>query len=88
MLIPEIALTTQAVDRYRRRLGLSSVAVIHSGLNDSQRYLAWSRIARGDYQVLAVDREQRRRQRRRAVAAECRRRGSRARTARRASASR
>ena len=52
VLIPEIALTTQAVDRYRRRLGLGSVAVIHSGLNDTQRHLAWMRIARGDYQVV------------------------------------
>ncbi|MCG3178083.1 MAG: Primosomal protein N' [Phycisphaerae bacterium] len=50
VLIPEIALTTQAVDRYRRRLG--SVAVIHSGLTDTQRSLAWARIARGDYQVV------------------------------------
>ncbi|MDD4890826.1 MAG: primosomal protein N' [Phycisphaerae bacterium] len=50
VLIPEIALTTQAVDRYRKRLG--SVAVIHSGLNDTQRHLAWARIARGDYQVV------------------------------------
>lgn len=50
VLIPEIALTTQAVDRYRKRLG--SVAVIHSGLNDTQRRLAWRRIAAGDYQVV------------------------------------
>ena len=40
LLVPEIALTPQFVDRVRRRLD-KSVAVIHSGLNDNQRHKAW-----------------------------------------------
>ncbi len=40
LLVPEISLTPQFVDRVRQRLN-KSVAVIHSALNDSQRHKAW-----------------------------------------------
>ncbi len=50
MLVPEIALTTQLVDRLTRRL--SDVAVIHSGLKGIERSLVWSDIAAGRKRVV------------------------------------
>jgi primosomal protein N' (replication factor Y) len=40
ILVPEIALTPQLVDRFRRRFS-AGVAVVHSGLSDSERRDAW-----------------------------------------------
>lgn len=40
LLVPEIGLTPQLVDRFRTRL-TTHVAVLHSGLNDSERLAAW-----------------------------------------------
>jgi primosomal protein N' (replication factor Y) len=50
MLVPEIALTTQLVDRLARRF--SDVAVIHSRLTGVQRSLVWSDIALGRKRVI------------------------------------
>ena len=44
LLVPEIGLTPQLVDRFRRRLA-TDIAVLHSGLNDTERLAAW-RMAR------------------------------------------
>jgi len=44
LLVPEIGLTPQLVDRFRRRL-TADIAVLHSGLNDTERLTAW-RMAR------------------------------------------
>jgi len=44
LLVPEIGLTPQLVDRFRRRL-TTDIAVLHSGLNDTERLVAW-RMAR------------------------------------------
>jgi len=44
LLVPEIGLTPQLVDRFRRRLA-TDIAVLHSGLNDTERLTAW-RMAR------------------------------------------
>ena len=40
VLVPEIALTPQLVERFRRRFS-AGVAVVHSGLTDSERRDAW-----------------------------------------------
>jgi primosomal protein N' (replication factor Y) (superfamily II helicase) len=40
VLVPEIALTPQLVDRFRRRFS-AGIAVVHSGLSDSERRDAW-----------------------------------------------
>jgi primosomal protein N' (replication factor Y) len=40
VLVPEIALTPQLVERFRRRFS-AGVAVVHSGLSDSERRDAW-----------------------------------------------
>jgi len=44
VLVPEIGLTPQLVERFRQRLD-TPVAVLHSGLNDTERLQAW-RMAR------------------------------------------
>ncbi len=43
VLVPEIALTPQAVARFSARLG-DTVAVIHSGLSDGERFDEWCRL--------------------------------------------
>ena len=43
VLVPEIALTPQAVARFTARLG-DTVAVIHSGLSNGERYDEWCRL--------------------------------------------
>ena len=43
MLVPEISLTPQTVNRFRRRFG-SNVAILHSGLTNIERYLEWKKI--------------------------------------------
>ncbi len=47
ILVPEIALTPQLVARFRARFepAGASLAVLHSGLSDGERYDAWRRIA-------------------------------------------
>lgn len=43
VLVPEISLTPQAVDRFRSRFG-DNVAVLHSRLSSGERYDEWRRI--------------------------------------------
>lgn len=50
LLVPEIALTTQIVERLARRF--RDVAVIHSGLTGVQRSLTWAAIARSEKKVI------------------------------------
>lgn len=50
LLVPEIALTTQTVDRLTRRF--DRVAVIHSGLSDGERSSAWAAVAHGAVDVV------------------------------------
>ena len=51
ILVPEIALIAQVADRARAWFG-ESVAVLHSALSPGERYDEWSRILRGDAQVV------------------------------------
>ncbi|HVZ48570.1 MAG TPA: DEAD/DEAH box helicase, partial [Gemmatimonadaceae bacterium] len=46
VLVPEIALTPQTVDRFRAVFG-DQVAVLHSGLSDGERYDAWKALRSG-----------------------------------------
>ena len=46
LLVPEIGLTPQLVDRFRERLGFEPV-VTHSGLSEGQRLQAWAMARRG-----------------------------------------
>ncbi len=51
LLAPEIGLTPQLVDRFRRRLG-RPVLLSHSGQGDTERYRNWDRFRRGVAPVL------------------------------------
>lgn len=44
MLVPEISLTPQMVDRFIARFGQEQIAVLHSKLSVGERYDAWNRI--------------------------------------------
>lgn len=46
VLVPEISLTPQTVERFRGRFG-DTVCVLHSGLSDGERYDEWIRIREG-----------------------------------------
>src|SRR5581483_2176853 len=51
MLVPEIALTPQAVGRVSARFG-ERVAILHSGLTEAERRDERERIARGDARIV------------------------------------
>ena len=46
VLVPEIALTPQLVNRFRTRFG-DEIAVLHSGMDDGERLDEWSRVRQG-----------------------------------------
>ncbi len=50
VLVPEIALTSQTVDRFRGAFG-DSVAVLHSGLSDGERFDAWQALRAGTKRI-------------------------------------
>lgn len=51
MLVPEISLTPQMVQRFVSRFG-NMVAVIHSGLSNGERFDQWNKIKNGDVKVV------------------------------------
>jgi primosomal protein N' (replication factor Y) (superfamily II helicase) len=51
VLVPEIALTHQIVERVRERFG-AVVAVLHSGLAPRERWSEWRRVRRGEARVV------------------------------------
>ena len=51
VLVPEIALTPQTVDRFRAVFG-ELVTVLHSALGEGERYDAWRALARGDARIV------------------------------------
>jgi primosomal protein N' (replication factor Y) (superfamily II helicase) len=50
ILVPEIALISQMVRRFRARFG-DSLAVLHSGLSDGERFDQWDKIASGQVSI-------------------------------------
>ncbi|MCK9912387.1 DEAD/DEAH box helicase family protein, partial [Microbacteriaceae bacterium K1510] len=50
VLVPEISLTPQMVERFKGRFG-DEVAVLHSRLSSGERYDEWRRIRRGGAKV-------------------------------------
>jgi primosomal protein N' (replication factor Y) len=50
MLVPEIALTPQALRLFRERFG-SLVALLHSGLSDGERFDEWHRCLTGEAKI-------------------------------------
>nr|WP_152549349.1 primosomal protein N' [Geomicrobium sp. JCM 19038] len=51
VLVPEISLTPQMVERFKRRFG-DHVAVMHSALSSGERYDEWMKIHRNEVQVV------------------------------------
>lgn len=51
VLVPEIALTPQLVDRFRRRFG-AGIVVLHSGLSGTERRAAWRLAHAGDAKIV------------------------------------
>lgn len=50
VLVPEISLTPQMVNRFKSRFG-AQVAVLHSGLSSGERYDEWRKIRAGEVKV-------------------------------------
>lgn len=51
MLVPEISLTPQMIERFKGRFG-SDIAVFHSRLSDGERYDQWYRVKNGEVRVI------------------------------------
>lgn len=52
MLVPEISLTTQVIERFVGRFGKSEIAVMHSKLTPRERYDEWQRIRTGRARIV------------------------------------
>ena len=52
VLVPEIGLTPQLVNRFQRRFRNTPIAVLHSGLNEQERLHAWLSAARGQADIV------------------------------------
>ncbi|MCI1716244.1 primosomal protein N' [Clostridium sp.] len=50
VLVPEIALTPQMVERFKGRFG-NNISVFHSRLSDGERYDEWMRVKKGQVKV-------------------------------------
>ena len=51
ILVPEIGLTPQTINRFKSRFNVT-VAVIHSGLTDNQRLIAWRQARTGEAAII------------------------------------
>lgn len=51
VLVPEISLTPQTVERFRARFG-GQIAVLHSHLSDGERHDEWHRIQEGEARIV------------------------------------
>lgn len=51
MLVPEISLTTQIVNRFYQRFG-SNVGIFHSGLSEGEKYDEYHKILNGDVKIV------------------------------------
>ncbi|MDD2435466.1 MAG: primosomal protein N' [Bacilli bacterium] len=51
VLVPEISLTPQIVDLFRKRFG-NQVAILHSRLNDGEKYDEWRKIERKEVSIV------------------------------------
>ena len=52
VLLPEIALSEQVADRFRRRIGSGMVATLHSRLKTSEKLREWLRIRSGEAKIV------------------------------------
>ncbi len=52
MLVPEISLTPQTVDRFISRFGEEQIAVLHSKLSIGERFDQWNKIKSGEAKII------------------------------------
>ena len=52
MLVPEIALTNQILERFIGRFGRENLAILHSKLTQRERFDEWARIRRGEAKIV------------------------------------
>ena len=52
ILVPEISLTPQMVDRFLARFGEEKVAILHSKLSNGERFDEWSKIEKGKANIV------------------------------------
>lgn len=52
VLVPEISLTPQMVDRFLARFGEEKIAVLHSKLSNGERFDEWSKIELGKAKIV------------------------------------
>ncbi len=52
MLVPEISLTKQIIERFFGRFGRENIAVLHSKLSMGERYDEWQRIRKGQAKIV------------------------------------
>ena len=52
MLVPEISLTAQTIQRFTDRFGTENIAVLHSKLSDGERYEQWQKARRGEVKIV------------------------------------
>ena len=52
MLVPEISLTPQTVDRFIARFGQDEIAILHSKLSVGERYDQWYKIKNGEAKIV------------------------------------
>ena len=52
VLVPEISLTPQMVDRFISRFGQENIAVLHSKLSVGERYDQWKKIKKGECKIV------------------------------------
>ncbi|HYM20919.1 MAG TPA: primosomal protein N' [Candidatus Kapabacteria bacterium] len=50
VLVPEISLTPQLIDRFKRRLNMN-ISVLHSRMSISERFASWQALARGETKI-------------------------------------
>ena len=52
ILVPEISLTSQAIERFARRFGIEKIALIHSRLKSGERFWIWDKIRQGEKPII------------------------------------
>ena len=52
VLVPEISLTPQTIDRFTSRFGKEKIAVLHSKLSNGERFDQWNKIKAGKAQIV------------------------------------
>lgn len=51
MLVPEISLTTQIIERFKKNFG-NKIAILHSNLSDGERFDEYRKILRGEVKIV------------------------------------